>query len=657
MEGESHVDSGAEPIHDGAPHRKAAGAALLVGALGVVYGDIGTSPLYAMSEIFFGNRGIRVTDAHALGAVSLVFWALTLVVLAKYISLVLRADNEGEGGIFAMLGLLRREAATRSRGVPGWTVLGVLAGASLLYGDGMITPAISVLSAVEGLAVVSPAAHPFIVPVTLACLIGLFAIQKRGTHRIGWLFGPIMVVWFVVLALLGVWNILREPAVLRAINPLYAIALVRDQGFNALHILGSVVLCVTGVEAMYADMGHFGRPAIVRTWLGLVYPCLLLNYFGQAAVLTGGGEVANGSLFYALSPDWARVPLIGLATAAAIIASQAMISGAFSLTQQAMSMGLFPRLKVVHTNPHVPGQIYLPFINFVLFAGCTVLVLTFRASTDLAAAYGLAATGTMMVTSITFAQVARRVWGWKFGLLVPVAALLLTADGAMLAATLLKLPDGGYVPLMIGCAVFVIMDTWQWGRVWIGLAYQRRAASYRLTVADLIENRAQSVDPAASRSVVVMASRPIEKPDDVVPPVLAVHFRNWNRLPKHLMFFSVVFVGTPTVAKDQRFRVTTFCQGDTGTVMSVVAQYGYMEQPNVRRALAFLKKRNRLRIPEEPRKWLILIGSERFVTPGRNLFERLRIGLFSRMNRLAKPITDYFGLESDAGLTIETINV
>ena len=645
------------------PNARTVRAALVVGALGVVYGDIGTSPLYAMTDVFFGRRGIAVNELHALGTASLIFWSLVLVVTIKYVVLILRADNDGEGGIFALLGLLlRRERSETRDGGPGrappmWLLTSVLIGAALLYGDGMITPAISVLSAVEGLTVIQPGAQALVVPVTVAILALLFSIQKRGTHRIGWMFGPVMAVWFAVIAVLGVWHILQEPSVLRALNPWYAIKLLRHQGFGSLHLLGSVVLCVTGVEAMYADMGHFGRPAITRAWMFLVFPCLVLNYFGQAAFVVSGRPIPDQNLFFALAPSWGTGLLVGLATVATVIASQALISGAFSLTQQAMALGLFPRLRVVHTNPDVPGQIYLPFINFVLFAGCVGLVLQFRSSTDLAAAYGLAVTGTMVVTTIAFGKVAWRVWGWRLRWLVPLMALILVVDLAFLSSNLLKIADGGYVPLLIGFLVFAVMDTWRWGRQWIGRAYQKRSGSYQLTVASLLAERATRLDPTNSMSLVVMASRPIESPHDQVPPVLAVHFRNWNRVPKHLVFFSVVPVGSPTVPEETRFHVTPFCQDATGTVVSVRACYGYMERPNIRNALVHLKRENRLRIPQEPRKWLILIGAERFVTPGRNVFERLRISLFSRMNRLAKPVTDHFGLESDAGLTIETINV
>ncbi len=643
--------------------KRAAGAGLLVGALGVVYGDIGTSPLYAFSEVFFGRRGIAVSEVHALGTVSMIIWSLILVVTVKYVGFILRADNDGEGGVLALLGLILRrnrdigKTDGRTQGASNWLMMTILIGVTLLYGDGMITPAISVLSAVEGLKVVNPRAEYLVVPVTVAILCGLFAIQKRGTHRIGWLFGPVMAIWFLTIGVIGIWWIDKEPSVLRSFNPIYFMYLLREQGFHSLHILGSIVLCVTGVEAMYADMGHFGRGAITRAWLFLVFPCLLLNYLGQAAYILHGQPIPDGLLFYALIPNWGMGSMIGLATLATIIASQALISGAFSLTQQATSMGMFPRLRVVHTNPEMPGQIYLPFINFLLFIGCVGLVLIFRSSSSLAAAYGLAVTGSMLVTSIAFTKVAWKVWKWPLPVLVPGMVLIILIDLGFLSANLLKLPDGGYIPLLIGFGFFIVMDTWRWGRKWIGMVYQQSVNVHRLTVAELLVDRNNALDKEKSISLVVMASRPICNPEDLVPPVLAIHYRNWKRLPKHLVFFSVVPVGSPTVKETERFIVTKFCEEESGTVVSIQAHYGYMEQPDIRNALFQLKQDHRLKIPKQPSSWLILIGAERFVTPGRTPLERLRIGLFSRMNRLAKPVTDYFGLQSDTGLTIETINV
>ncbi|MBM4396957.1 MAG: KUP/HAK/KT family potassium transporter [Deltaproteobacteria bacterium] len=386
-------------------------------------------------------------------------------------------------------------------------------------------------------------------------------------------------------------------------------------------------------------------------------PCLLLNYFGQGAYLLGGNEVPRENVFYALAPDWGRIPLLILATFATIVASQALISGAFSLTQQAVALGLFPRVKIVHTNPAIPGQIYMPFINFALFAGCVWLVLAFRSSSDLAAAYGIAVSCAMVVTTLVFTVVARRVWGWRRRWLYPAIALILFVDGAFLGANLLKFTSGGYVPVVIGFAIFAMMDTWRWGRQWIGIAYQRRGGASPLTLAEVLENRAKSFDPGQSTSLVVMASRPVTRVEDTLPPVFAVHYRNWKRVPKHIVFFSVIQVGAPFVDDEERYKVITLSHDEAGTVVSVLAYFGYMEQPNVRKTLAELKSRHQLKIPQESRKWLILLGAERFVTRGRNPLEQLRISLFSRMNRLAKPVTDYFGLETDMGVTIETINV
>ena len=647
-----------ESPHTGGALPQGSGIALIVGALGVVFGDIGTSPLYAMREVFFGPHPLSATPEHVLGAASLVFWSLIIVVTVKYVGFVLRADNHGEGGIFALLGLLMGSMASGSQPQrpPRWLLAAILIATSLLYGEGVITPAISVLSAVEGLSVVAPAADHLRVPVTLLILAGLFALQSRGTGRIGRLFGPVMVIWFVTIAALGIWRCLEAPEVFLAVNPVYAARLISEGGLRSLLVFGAVVLCVTGVEAMYADMGHFGRAAVSRAWLFLVLPCLLANYFGQAAYLLSGREVPDENLFYAMAPSFGAIPLLILATFATIIASQALISGAFSLTQQAVALGFFPRVKVVHTNPDMPGQIYMPFINFMLFAGCSYLVLSFRTSSALAAAYGLAVTGTMMVTTIAFSYIAVRVWGWKKVLVIPLAAMILLVDVTFFVPNALKFATGGYIPVIIGFIVYTTMDAWRFGRQWIGAAYQRRGAA-TLTLKEVLDSGPDVVEHEHLISLVVMASRPVRRVEDTVPPVFAVHFKNWKRIPKYVLFFTAVQTASPFVLDDERFEVLTLHHSERCTVVSVVAYYGYMEHVNVRRSLAFLKSRQKLHIPLESRKWLILLGAERFVTRGRNPLERLRLALFSRLNRLAKPVTDYFGLETDMGVTTETINV
>ncbi len=639
------------------------GLGLLVGALGVVYGDIGTSPLYSVSEVFFGHHPIETNESNILGVISAMFWALVIVVTIKYVFAILKADNKGEGGIFALLGLLVNGKAKTAVPGQGWKGLKtpfvalIIIGAALLYGDGVITPAISVLSAIEGLGVLSPQAANWSVPATLGILIGLFLVQKKGTHRIGIVFGPLMAVWFIVIALLGGWQVVQQPRILLAVNPLYAIGLVQAHGWHVLFVFGAVVLCVTGVEAMYADLGHFGRPAIARTWMFFVFPCLLLNYLGQGAFLLSSQEVVRNHIFYSLVPDALLIPMVLLATAATIIASQALISGVFSLTQQAVALGLFPRVRIVHTNPNMPGQIYIPLVNWALLAGCIWIVLSFRTSTALAAAYGIAVTGTMVVTTIAFGVVARTILGWKLRLLVPFLFGILVFDLLFLTSNILKFMDGGYVPVFIALALFMVMDTWRWGRQWIGTAYRNAVRSHELTVHDLISSKHQYLDHMPSVSLVVMASRPISAESDSIPPVMAVHYRNWRRLPKHIVFLSIQQLGEAYVPNDRRYQVKVFASDQHGTVVSVRADYGYMEQPDVRTALLDVKREHMIKVPQDPRRWLVLMGAERFVTPANGFIEEQRLALFSRINRMAKPVTDYFGLERDSGVTIENVNI
>ena len=637
--------------------------ALIIGALGVVYGDIGTSPLYAMTETFFGHYKLPVTETNIIGVVSLFFWALMLVITIKYVGLIMRADNNGEGGIFALLGLIAQHEHSKDKTskIPAWISTGIIVpifiGASLLYGDGMITPAISVLSAVEGLKVVTPAAAKWVIPITLLILVGLFSIQKKGTKKVGWMFGPVMLAWFLSLAVLGVWRIIGHTGIFLAFNPWYAIHFLLTNKFQSLYVLGAVVLCVTGGEALYADMGHFGRSIISHAWMFLVFPCLCLNYFGQGAILMSGIHIQDNNVFYALCPSSLMIPMVILATAATIIASQSLISGAFSMTQQAISLGAFPRLKVIHTNPEMPGQIYIPFINFILLIGCVWLVITFKTSGALAAAYGIAVTGTMGVTTLAFMVIARYLWGWKLYYLLPIFVLVFGIDVTFFGANLLKFVQGGYVPLVIGFLIFFNMDTWRWGRKWVSKAYQQKLIKYELTIEEIIRNKQEIMDSAKSVSVVVMASRPVLTIHDTAPPVMAIHYQKWKRLPKHIIFFSVVQLGVPYVKEAERYNVITLNQAKDGSIISVQAYYGYMEQPDVRKVLSDLKINQQIKIPHDPEKWLILIGAERFITPGRNIWERIRIALFSRLNRLSKPVSDYFGLESDSGVTIETINV
>jgi KUP system potassium uptake protein len=442
--------------------QKRAVAPLALAAIGVVFGDIGTSPLYTIKEVFHETHGIPVAPENILGVLSLVLWALVIVVSLKYVVFIMRADNRGEGGIMALMALARKVSAGDSRRQWLLMILGLF-GAALFYGDGVITPAISVLSAVEGLEIATPAFEPYVIPIALVVLVALFVFQRRGTASVGALFGPIMVGWFVALAVLGVINIAQEPAVLAAVNPFHALSFFvehRVQGFIA---LGAVVLAVTGGEALYADMGHFGRPPIRMAWFGFVLPALLINYFGQGALLIAHPQHIENP-FYLMAPTWALYPLVALATLATVIASQAVISGAFSVTRQAMQLGYCPRLNVLHTSEKEIGQIYVPAMNWLLLFAISILVLGFRSSSNLAAAYGIAVTGTMAIDTVLAVVVARLLWGWNLIACVLVAMFFLVVDLAFFSANAIKIPHGGWFPIAVALMVFTLLSTWKRGR-------------------------------------------------------------------------------------------------------------------------------------------------------------------------------------------------
>ncbi len=454
------------PAHEtAAPHGASSRtplSALTLGALGVVFGDIGTSPLYALKECFHASHGIAITQDNVLGILSLIFWSITVVVSLKYIAFIMRADNNGEGGIMALLAL-----SLRNKGLVGWqrkllVTIGLF-GAALFFGDGIITPAISVLSAVEGLNVAAPGLDRFILPITIAVLCSLFMIQRHGTASVGKLFGPVMLVWFSTLALLGILNIAQHPDVLRLINPMWAAGFIGEHPLIAFITLGAVVLTVTGGEALYADMGHFGRKPINLAWFGLVFPALILNYCGQGALLLAHPESINNP-FYQLAPDAFVIPLIMLATLATVIASQAVISGVFSIARQAVQLGYLPRFEIQHTSAKEIGQIYIPLLNWILLASIIVLVLMFKSSSNLASAYGIAVTMTMICDTLLAGFVAVTLWGWSRWLAVLVATPFLMADFAFFGATSLKIMQGGWFPLLIGMMAFTVMITWKEGR-------------------------------------------------------------------------------------------------------------------------------------------------------------------------------------------------
>jgi len=627
---------------------------LIIGALGIVYGDIGTSPLYALKEAFFGIYHLDRSLENVLGVLSLVFWSLMIVVTVKYIVLIMRASNKGEGGIFALLALIKQGKIKKStQAIIG---IAILIGAALLFGDGIITPAISVLSAVEGLEVFTPQFASAVIPITVGILIVLFLVQRHGSGKVGSLFGPIMVLWFVSLAIMGLPQIINHPIVLTAINPWHAVQFFMNNGKFSFFVLGAVVLCITGGEALYADMGHFNRKAISQAWFWLVYPALIINYFGQGARLLNPAEIPNNNLFYSLAPSWGLAPIIVLATVATIIASQALISGAFSLANQAIALGVFPRLKVVHTNETIEGQIYVPFINWVLLAGCALLVILFKNSSGLAAAYGIAVTGTMIVTTMAFYVLARYQWDWPKWRLSILCLMLISVDLAFFAANIIKIEHGGYVPIIIASFIFFVMYIWEWGRKWVASSYNELPG---LTVAGLKELKNRNPEHLLHRSVVVLSALPITSLKDKIPPTLDSFCQKWGvAVPKHLIFFSVIYSNRPRVKYHQRYKILTLQKSHTsGTILSVQVFYGYMQTPNVRAILEELKAKRLIKIPTDPKKWLILIANERYVSRPRTLINKIKFAVFRGLTKFSKSITVYLGLGKDPQVTVEMINV
>ena len=601
---------------------------LVVGSLGIVYGDIGTSPLYAIKECFAQIDGkvaphaMPVTHDTVLGILSLVFWALTMVVAFKYLSFIMRADNKGEGGTFALLALLPE----RQRKSTAVVVMAGLFGASLLYGEGVITPGISVLSAVEGLGVATHAAEDFILPITLVILGGLFMVQKRGTGGIGRVFGPVMVVWFGALAFFGVRSIVNYPEVLQAVNPLWGLRLFQSNPWHAFVVLGSVVLCITGGEALYADMGHFGKKAIRVSWFAFVFPALLLNYFGQGALLLSHGWVENP--FFELVPRPLLYPMVALATAATVIASQALISGAFSLTRQAVQLGFMPRVTVVHTSAENAGQIYVPEVNSALTIACLGLVLIFKESSALTAAYGIAVTGTMTITSVVFFFVATRNWKWPVWKVAPLLVLFLCLDIPFFLANTLKFFQGGWVPLVIGFSMFALMTTWKRGRAELAGRFKQQVMPLSALLEDIEATKPHRVRGTA----VFMSGNP-----DGTPAVLLHHLKHNQVLHRQVVLLSIVNQDVPTVPTKEQIAVLPQGNG----FFRVIWQTGFMETPNVPQILL------RARAHElvcEPSTTSYFLGRETLLTSGKSPMMHWRKLLFSFVSRNALSATSYFGL-------------
>ena len=602
---------------------------LALGALGVVYGDIGTSVLYALKEVFASGH-VPLTPANVYGVLSIVVWTLTLVVSLKYVALVLRADNRGEGGLVAMLALASQSVRHRPRLHRVLMAVGVF-GTCLFYGDGVITPAISVLSAVEGLSVVSPAFGKAVLPLTLLILLGLFSLQKRGTGGIGRYFGPLTLLWFIVIGLLGVAHIATHPEILAALSPHHAWRFIAQQPLTSFVLLGAVVLCVTGGEALYADLGHFGKRPIRLAWFVVVMPALVLNYFGQGALLLADpAAVANP--FFNMAPDWAMLPLVGLATAATVIASQALITGAFSVTRQVIQLGYLPRLRVLHTSIHDTGQIYIPLVNWLLCAAIVLAVGLFRSSGNLAAAYGIAVTLDMLITSLLTYFVVRHSWHYPGWLALGATSFFAGIDLAFFGSNLLKLPEGGWFPLLIGAVVFMLMRTWHEGRALLDRALQRDGLALREFLDALMAHPPARVPGTA----VFLSAQP-----GTVPRALLHNLRHNKVLHEHNLFVTLRNHELPWVGLSERLEIAPLGHG----AWQVIINYGFKNEPDLPRALALLEGRG---VPLEPLNTSYFLSRAIVIpTPGDGMAP-WRERLFAQMHRNANAAAEYLNVPNNA---------
>jgi KUP system potassium uptake protein len=612
----------------GGLHRPAPAIGMLLAVLGVVYGDIGTSPLYAFkaSMQLFGR--VPFAAAEVMGILSLIFWSLVLIVTVKYVTLIMRADNRGEGGILALMALAQRVSV--GSGIRNALTLIGIAGACLFFGDGVITPAISVLSAVEGLEVSAPELQQYVLPISVAVIALLFAMQWRGTGSVGRIFGPVMAVWFVAIGILGLVEIVRHPFVLMAISPSYAVGLCVAYKGLAFIVLGAVVLCVTGAEALYADMGHFGAQPIRLTWTYFVLPCLVLNYFGQGA-LTISDPAAVANPFFLLAPEWLRLPMVVLATIATIIASQAVISGAYSIARQCMQMGFLPRMTVRHTSNTEEGQIYVPQINTMLAIGVVILVLAFKTSDNLAAAYGIAVTGTFLCTCVLAMVVFRRQFGWSRGAAVSVFGLLFLIDLVFFSANTLKLLEGGWVPLVLGIALTALMTSWKRGRDLLLARWRQDSLPLAPFLARLPQSRTMRVPGMA----VFLTGNP-----DYVPTSLLHNLKHNKVLHERVLFVTVQTIDEPEVAASRRADVSELAPG----IHRVMLRYGFMESPNIPRALEELSSSG---VPFDPMQASYFLGREVLVPATVPKLPWWRHWLFLVMARNATPATEFFRIPYD----------
>lgn len=642
--------------HSSGSKGKYALLAAAFGALGVVYGDIGTSPLYAINEVFFGKHYFEQSHEHIVGLISTVLWALILVVALKYVTFVLRADNEGEGGVFSLLALIRTKKAkiTMLYG----TVL--LFAAGLLFGDGIITPAISVLSAIEGLKVATPAFDSYVIPITIGILTGLFMVQKKGTATIGKFFGPIILTWFASIAILGLRQIIATPNILEAFNPYWALQfLLHTHAIEILHTLGAVMLVITGGEALYADLGHFGKKPIRLSWFSIVMPCLMLNYLGQGAYLLSEQAVTNNNIFFSMVPTQLIYPMVILAAMATVIASQALISGVFSLSSQGVALGFLPRLRITHTHEEHAGQIYVGAVNWALYFGCIALVLTFKSSANLASAYGLAVSIDMLITSIAMMILATLLWKWNIKkallLFVPFAIV----DSVFLTANSLKFLSGGWVPVTIGITMFGVMSTWQWGKSHAKRTFTKHRET---TVKEFLQLRKKHPEKVRGNLLVLSEYQPI-KDTEVMPALVDIFRKKFHSIPQHLIMLSINQTKRPYISEDERYNIVVFdsaLKKGTSSVISVRANFGFNEMPNVESVIKYLADREDLTPNDKLEDWIVYAGREFMVHPAKahaSLLTRLRTSLYSFMVINSAPRYDYFGLGDDKRLTVELVNV
>ncbi|VVD89453.1 potassium transporter Kup [Pandoraea communis] len=611
--------------------------ALMVAAIGVVFGDIGTSPLYALKECFDPQHGIPFTPQAVFGIISLIFWALVIVVSLKYVLFVMRADNRGEGGVLALMALSLRSVRSGSRWASVLMMLGMF-GACMFYGDAVITPAISVMSAVEGLEIAAPSLSRFVLPITIVILIVLFSMQKSGTAKVGRLFGPVMVTWFVILGVLGVYNIVAAPEIMKAINPYYGIHFIRTHALQAYIVLGSVFLVLTGAEALYADMGHFGIRPIRFAWTALVFPALVLNYFGQGALLLTNPKAIENP-FFLLAPDWALLPLVIVATAATVIASQAVISGAFSLTSQAIQLGYVPRMKIMHTSDREIGQIYMPMINWALLLVIIWIVLAFKSSSNLAAAYGIAVTTTMVITTILACVVMVKVWNWNKFLVALIITGFLVVDFAFFGANLIKVEEGGWLPLALGAFLFFMLMTWHKGRQLL----RERTAADGIPLGPFLQGLLAHPPHRVAGTAIYLTG------GNTQVPVSLLHNLKHNRiLHERTIFLTFRTVDVPYVEDANRIEA----KDHTGGLYSVVATFGFNETPDVKEVLHLLEAKTDMHF--ELMDTSFFLARETVVPtklPGMSIW---RERLFAWMHQNAAKPTDFFSIPANRVVELGT---